>query len=123
MLLEDVTNNVKTADQKHQDLPKFSFDDKTSRKSYMKKETTGSAHKLLALTYFKGVSANMERESSSTCGTGKGRISNVVAKLMGLDLFPQNKVLKGSRHSPPRRMISHLIKTVIRKLLRTCHQK
>ncbi|CAH9067708.1 unnamed protein product [Cuscuta epithymum] len=96
---EDETNNVKTAVQKHQDLPKFSFDNKPSRKSYTKKETTGSAQKLLALTYFKDASANLERETLSTHGTEKGRISNVIAKLMGLDEFPRNKVLKASRHS------------------------
>nr|GMD84814.1 Neurofilament medium polypeptide like [Ipomoea batatas] len=106
---EDDDSAAETADQKLQlDLPRFSFD-KPSRKSHSKKET--SEPRLLALTYpektlppnvFKALSANLEpknQPNSSIIGAEKGRISNVIAKLMGLDEVPQNADVKASRQS------------------------
>ncbi|XP_019175273.1 PREDICTED: uncharacterized protein LOC109170562 [Ipomoea nil] len=106
---EDDDSAAETADQKLQlDLPRFSFD-KPSRKSHSKKET--SEPRLLALTYpnekkplspsvFKALSANLEpknQPNSSITGAEKGRISNVIAKLMGLDEVPQTADMKASR--------------------------
>nr|GME19395.1 Pre-mRNA-splicing factor like [Ipomoea batatas] len=118
---EDDDSAAETADQKLQlDLPRFSFD-KPSRKSHSKKET--SEPRLLALTYpektlppnekkphrrsasisvFKALSANLEpknQSNSSIIGAEKGRISNVIAKLMGLDEVPQIADVKASRQS------------------------
>ncbi|XP_031095327.1 uncharacterized protein LOC115999616 isoform X2 [Ipomoea triloba] len=118
---EDEVSAAETADQKLQlDLPRFSFD-KPSRKSHSKKET--SEPRLLALTYpektlppnekkphrrsasisvFKALSANLEpknQANASMIGAEKGRISNVIAKLMGLDEVPQIADVKATRQS------------------------
>ncbi|VFQ65725.1 unnamed protein product [Cuscuta campestris] len=124
-LVEDEyrVDDVKTADQKQLDLPRFSFD-KPSKKSYTKKETRdGGKNEFLALTYhkrsiscipeFKDDSANLEPKSQSTSlthGAGKGRISNVIAKLMGLDEFPQNANLKASGQSTSKKGSGNFLK-------------
>ncbi|CAN4093848.1 unnamed protein product [Withania somnifera] len=122
---EDDDDDVKIVDQKQLDLPRFSFD-KPSRNSYITKGTTKNdiKQRLMALTYpdkthklkqplstnklvshkrsascvpdFKNLDQrNQQNETKSR--SEKGRISNVIAKLMGLDELPQKEDHKASR--------------------------
>lgn len=126
LLDEEEEDDVKIVDQKQLDLPRFSFD-KPSKNSYIAKETKNDIkQRLMVLTYpdqtpklhekqplstnkslshkrsascaadFKNL--DQKNQSSGTkSGSEKGRISNVIAKLMGLDGIPQKEDNKASR--------------------------
>ncbi|MCE0481731.1 hypothetical protein HAX54_039725 [Datura stramonium] len=115
--------NVKIVDQKQLDLPRFSFD-KPSKNSYITKGTTKNdiKQRLMAMTYPDQIPKlhenqplsnkklvshkrsascapdfnNLDQKNKSS-GSEKGRISNVIAKLMGLDELPLKEDNKASR--------------------------
>lgn len=127
LLDEDEDEDVKIVDQKQLDLPRFSFDKPSKNSYITKGTTKNDIkQRLMALTYpdqtpklhekqphstnkpvshkrsascapdFKNL--DQKNQSSGTkSGSEKGRISNVIAKLMGLDELPQKEENKASR--------------------------
>ncbi|KAM3341835.1 hypothetical protein P3S68_026801 [Capsicum galapagoense] len=124
---EDEDDDVKIVDQKQLDLPRFSFDKPSRNSYITKGTTKNNIkQQLMALTYpdqtpklhekqplstNKPVShkrsascapdfKNLDQKNQSSgpkSGSEKGRISNVIAKLMGLDEIPQKEDKKASR--------------------------
>ncbi|KAK4722905.1 hypothetical protein R3W88_013138 [Solanum pinnatisectum] len=127
LLDEDEDEDVKIVDQKQLDLPRFSFDKPSNNSYVTKGTAKNDIkQRLMALTYpdqtpklheKQPLSTNksMSHKRSASCapdfknldqknqlkgtksGSEKGRISNVIAKLMGLDELPQKEDNKASR--------------------------
>ncbi|CAN4122834.1 unnamed protein product [Withania somnifera] len=124
---EDEDEDVKIVDQKQLDLPRFSFDNPSrnsyittgTTKNDIKQrlmtmtypDQTPKLHEKQPLSTKKPVShkrptscapdfKNLDQKNQSSgtkSGSGKGRISNVIAKLMGLNELPQKEDNKASR--------------------------
>ncbi|KAL6504408.1 hypothetical protein OROGR_026331 [Orobanche gracilis] len=86
---DDQEDDAKTAKQWKLDRPKFSFD-KPSRNSRVVQDATKQEDLCLS-TQVKQNNNNNNNSSSSESMQGKRRISNVVAKLMGLEEIHQNE--------------------------------
>ncbi|XP_009611721.1 uncharacterized protein [Nicotiana tomentosiformis] len=124
---EDDNSTVKIADQKQVERPRFSFDKPSKNSYITKETTKNDIkQRLMALTYPDetpklhekqpiGPKKLVAHKRSASCapdlknldqkiqssgtkaGSEKGRISNVIAKLMGLDELPAKKDNKASR--------------------------
>jgi len=99
-------NTVRVAEQKQLARPRFSFDKSSSNFHNLltyPNEATNYNHGNQALVTSKSVShiaafsEQKNRSSSSGSKAEKGRISNVIAKLMGLDEIPQHLDSKKTR--------------------------
>ncbi|XP_049363158.1 uncharacterized protein LOC125827856 [Solanum verrucosum] len=127
LLDEDEDEDVKIVDQKQLDLPRFSFDKPSKNSYVTKGTAKNDIkQRLMALTYpdqtpklhekqLLSTNKSMSHKRSASCapdfknlnqknqlkgtksGSEKGRISNVIAKLMGLDELPQKEDNKASR--------------------------
>ncbi|XAR61773.1 hypothetical protein NMG60_11016287 [Bertholletia excelsa] len=91
---DEEDGTIGAAEQRLVSRPRFSFDNIASN-SQRNKRTAKNDHlqNLLALTYpiqASSISSKPGVTSSSQPKPGKGRISNVIAKLMGLEELPQS---------------------------------